>query len=193
MIKKVLDDFCKAFGLKVNLAKSKVYISPNTRSRASSLSKKLGFSLTRDFGKYLEISMLHKRKSMEQFKDVIENIQKKLSGWKAKNVSMERSATLIQSCSATIPNYNMQTQWVPQSIFDQIDKLNRNFLWGDRDEKKKIHLINQNKVCTLKSNGGLGLRNNIDNNYSLLGKLCWELKGKNNKSLWVEFMRSKCR
>lgn len=52
----------------------------------------------------------------------------------------------------------MQTMEIPVSVCDKLDKINRNFLWGDTDKKKKMHLINWNKVCKSKDNGGLGIR-----------------------------------
>ncbi|GMP90608.1 hypothetical protein CsSME_00041655 [Camellia sinensis var. sinensis] len=36
----------------------------------------------------------------------------------------------------------MQTAKPPQSICKQIGKLNRNFLWGDQEGRKKVHLVN---------------------------------------------------
>lgn len=49
--------------------------------------------------------------------------------------------TLIQAVTASIPTYAMQTAKLPSSACAQLDKLNRNFLWGDTSARKKIHLL----------------------------------------------------
>ena len=50
--------------------------------------------------------------------------------------------TLINSVTTAIPTHIMQCTLLPTKICKEIDKLNRNFLWGDFDSKKKLHLKN---------------------------------------------------
>lgn len=38
---------------------------------------------------------------------------------------------------------------------DKNDKLNRDFLWGDTENKKKVHLVKWDNVCKLKAPGGV--------------------------------------
>ena len=89
---------------------------------------------------------------------------------------MAGRGTLIKSVTSTIPSYSMQTTWLPQSTCDKIDKLNRNFLWGDTEEKKKVHLINWDTVCKSKEKDGLGLKKTRVNNLATLSKLGWNIK-----------------
>lgn len=68
LIRGILRDFCDASGQKVNLAKSKVYFSPNTNDGlATSLSQELGVNITKDLGMYLGAPLLHQRLSKDQF------------------------------------------------------------------------------------------------------------------------------
>ena len=141
MIKDVLEDLCMLSGQKISLNKSKVFFSPNvSKSHATFLSKKCGVTLTDDLGKYLGVPILHKRHSKEHFKFIIEKIQNKLNGWKAKSLSLAGRTTLVKAVTSTILNHVMQTNWLPQATCDQIDKLNRNFLWGDTLTKRKSSL-----------------------------------------------------
>lgn len=48
--------------------------------------------------------------------------------------------------------------FLPRSTFDELDKINRNFVWGESDRHKKIHLVAWNDLCKPKVIGGLGLR-----------------------------------
>lgn len=54
--------------------------------------------------------------------------------------------------------YIMHTNYLPQHICNELDRINRNFLWGDTSEKRRVHLVNWEEVCTTKEKGGLGLR-----------------------------------
>jgi ribonuclease HI len=71
-----------------------------------------------------------------------------------------------------------------------LDKLNRNFLWGDTTEKKKIHLLNWSKVCTPKANGGLGLKRAADMNQAMLAKASWRIVQK-DEGLWCKVFEKK--
>lgn len=144
----VLNDFCSLSGQTVNLSKSKMFVSPNvTRRKARHLSNFCGIALTNDLGKYLGVPLLHKRTNRSHFKHIIEKVQCKLSGWKANTLHIAGRATLIQTSSSTIPSYTMQTMKFPVNVCDKLDRLNRDFLWGDTPEKKRIHLVNWNSVC----------------------------------------------
>lgn len=56
-------------------------------------------------------------------------------------LSLAGRTTLIQTVTATIPNYAMQTMKFPAFTHGDIDKLNKNFLWGDTDNRKKVHFV----------------------------------------------------
>ncbi|XP_028094336.1 uncharacterized protein LOC114294405 [Camellia sinensis] len=125
----------------------------------------------KDLGRYLGVPLIHSRISRNIYNGTIEKIQKKLSSWKAKALSLAGRTTVIQSVSSSIPSYIMQISKLPQSICKQIDKLNRNFLWGDLERRKKVHLVNWKQVCKVKQEGALGLRRAEDQNLALLTKL----------------------
>nr|KYP65494.1 Putative ribonuclease H protein At1g65750 family [Cajanus cajan] len=84
----------------------------------------------------------------------------------------------------------MQTVHMPRSICDDVDKLSRNFLWGDRPTHRKIHTISWDKICRPKERDGLGLRSLREVNNSFMMKNCWSLITEPNK-LWVKVIRSK--
>lgn len=113
-----------------------------------------------------------------------------MSTWKSTTLAMAGRVTLVQSSSSTMPSYTMQTMDLPSSVCDRIDKINKNFLWGDTAVKRKLHLINWHTVCKHKDNGGLGIRKAKSQNLALLTKLGWKLTVKED-SLWVTFLHDK--
>ena len=65
----------------------------------------------------------------------------------------------------------MQCTNLPPKILQGIDKLNKNFIWGLIENKKKIHLIGWNKITKAKEESGLSIQAAKPKNTALLAKL----------------------
>ena len=89
-----------------------------------------GFQFTENIGNYIDIPLLNERVSKRLYGSVLEKVQQRLTGWKAKHLSLAGRCTLVQSILAGIPIYVMQTAWLPQATCDALNKLNRNFILG---------------------------------------------------------------
>ena len=70
---------------------------------------------------------------------MLERVKQKLAGWKANLLSLAGRVVLIQASTSTIPAYIMQITALPKKLIDNIDRVNRNFLWGSTEEAKKVH------------------------------------------------------
>ena len=128
-ITRVLDLFCKVSGQKINLAKSKVFLPPHVNHIVTDLVKKeLGFGISNSFGKYLGVPIVVDGRDKHAFDFLIENIQAKLAGWKARTLSLAGRCTLINSVTSAIPTHVMQCCLLPNPICKKLDKLNRDFL-----------------------------------------------------------------
>ena len=101
-----------------------------SQETSNSISAELGIPLTDDLGKYLGIPTINGRVSRNTFHFILDRIDKKLTGWKAKVLSMAGRATLVQSLISSIPYYSMQTTRLPRPVCDDIDRKSRKFLWG---------------------------------------------------------------
>uniref|UniRef100_A0A2N9HHK0 Reverse transcriptase domain-containing protein n=1 Tax=Fagus sylvatica TaxID=28930 RepID=A0A2N9HHK0_FAGSY len=100
------------------LPKSKVFFSPNVNPNLRQhLCGILGVSSTPNLGKYLGFPLRSNGRSTRDFDFVVEKVQAKLSSWKAKLLS-------------------------PAEFVSNLDKLNRDFLWGSTDDRKKMHMLN---------------------------------------------------
>ncbi|MED6143458.1 hypothetical protein PIB30_006410, partial [Stylosanthes scabra] len=77
VVMKALDMFTKASGLKVNFCKSMFQAYPLAEKECSSWF--FQYSLTRDLGRYLDVSIDHDRSSKRTVRKVIEKLQKKLT------------------------------------------------------------------------------------------------------------------
>ncbi|MCI59168.1 RNA-directed DNA polymerase (Reverse transcriptase) [Trifolium medium] len=52
----------------------------------------------------------------------------------------------------------MMSSLVPKASLDEIQRMQRNFIWGDTESKRKFHAIGWDKIAVLKWMGGLGMR-----------------------------------
>jgi hypothetical protein len=68
-------------------------------------------------------------------------------------------------------------------VDNQLDKLQRDFLWGGIGDEAKFHLVNWYMICTPLKSGGLGVYNFIQFNRALMGKWLWRC-GREREALW---------
>lgn len=78
----------------------------------------------------------------------------KLARWKAKFLSFASRAVLVKSVMSTIPNHVMQGLALPVHLYEKLDKINRDFLWGPSIEKRRMHLVGWDKLVKPKEEGG---------------------------------------
>jgi hypothetical protein len=64
------------------------------------------------------------------FQSIIDSIQIKMEGWRAKTLSQASILVLIKAVAATIPSYAMSIFLLPKSLCKRIDQLFKNFWWG---------------------------------------------------------------
>ncbi|CAN1141097.1 Putative ribonuclease H protein At1g65750 [Linum perenne] len=110
------------------------------------------------------------------------------AGWKIKTLSLAGRVTLAQSVLAAA--YVMQTSFLPIETYKEIDKRVRNFVWGSSEEGRKIRLLNWDKICSPKEDGGLGLRQARYLNLSYMTKLAF-ISFRELELLWVCVLQGK--
>ncbi|KAF7812646.1 ribonuclease H [Senna tora] len=140
---------------------------------------------------YLE-AFLTQRRSKRRYSFLVDKVQKRLSGWKAKHLSLAGKITLAKSVIDSIPIFIMQTEAIPKGVCEVVEKLNRGFLWWSDGDNRKPHLVAWNEVCKPIDDGGLGLRPLKGMNSAMLMKLGWRLIG-DKESLWARVLRAKYR
>lgn len=75
----------------------------------------------------------------------------------------------------------MQNNLLPRSVLDSLDRISRNFVWGTKLEKRKLHLVGWEKIIKPKEEGGLGLQAAKPKNLAFLAKLSWRFISKKDK------------
>lgn len=129
LLKEILDNFCRASGLKVNEAKSiflaYMGMSPQKKSSISGIA---GIQFTSDIGKYLGYTIFQRRVTKDDFNFIFDRINCRLEDWKCKLLNRVGRVTLAQSVLTAMPAYYMSQVWVPQRVCDRLDSTVNNFI-----------------------------------------------------------------
>ena len=92
---------------------------------------------------YLGIPLGASHKSPSIWNPILENIQRKLAGWKKLYLSKGGRLTLLKSTLSSLPTYFLSLFTIPSHVANKIEKIQRDFLWGE----SKVHLVGWDKVC----------------------------------------------
>ncbi|XP_050249071.1 uncharacterized protein LOC126696357 [Quercus robur] len=167
----ILELYEAASGQKVNAEKSSVFFSHNTpQERRCEVLDILGPMQDTRHGKYLGLPSIIGRSKTEVFAEVKEKVGRKLARWKGKLLSIGGKEILIKAMVQAIPTYTMSCFLISKGLCEEIERMIRNFWWGQRKEEKKIAWVSWEKICKAKSDGGLGFRNFQAFNLAMLAK-----------------------
>ena len=112
--------------------------------------------------------------------------------WKRQYISKGGRITLIRSTLSNLPIYFMSIFHLPRAVRMRLEKIQKDFLWGDGSLEQKPHLVRWPIVCDDKSKGGLRVKSLGLLNKALLGK--WSGRFANEKkALWNQVIRRKYR
>ncbi|CAL1356848.1 unnamed protein product [Linum trigynum] len=168
-----------------------MFVSPNVhRDRARRLSMRAGINLTSDLGRYLGISAINGRITKERYQQLISRIQSKLAAWKTKHLSVAARITLVNSVSSSMIIYSMFTEKLPVSVCKNIDRINRQFVWGEEEGKTHFHPVAWEHLTRPRDQGGVGIRPTRLANQAMLAKGAWKIVT-GDSTLWAKALRSK--
>lgn len=106
-------------------------------------------------GKYLGCLIISDRVNKTTFSEVVENSMLQLTKWKANSLSHVGRAVLVQANLAAKSSFMMQSFSLLGGVLQDLDKINRIFLWNKSPDCKSANLIGWDKVCQPKCFGGL--------------------------------------
>lgn len=166
-----LHNFCLCTGQKVSQEKTRDFFPKNVpRLLKKDICDVLGYNSTNDRCKYLGVPIFHKSVGLNTFNFVLDKVKQRLSNSKSRTLSFVGRVTLAKSVVQAMPTYVMQSSVIPRGTCVEIDKLCRNFIWGDEENHRTVHLLKWDKLCKPKQCGGLGLRSTRATNNAFLMK-----------------------
>lgn len=172
----VLESFCRESGQLMNRRKSVLWFSPNKPSYLKNfISSTLGMVLTSSLGSYLGVPLIHGQLRQTLYSSLLDRVRRKLATWKIKTLSRAACTVLIQSTLLAILVYLMQSALLPCSIIREVERLCRQFFWGEIGVTRKLHTIKWDTLCQPRRHGGLGLLSLRPTNLVLLAKAGWRI------------------
>lgn len=57
---------------------------------------------------------------------------------------------------------------MPVAVARRLEKMQRQFFWGDSNDKRKMHLVSWDEIRRKKDGGGLGVKRLLQQNQALL-------------------------
>ena len=108
---------------------------------------------------------------------ILEKFEWELAGRKKLYLSKGGRLTLLKSTLSNFPTYFLSLSTIPTHVANKIEKLQRDFLWGD----SKTHLLGWDKVWLPITKGGLGIRKLTTFNKALVGKWFWRFGIEENR------------
>ena len=188
-LRMVLAGFEAVTGLGVNMGKSEL-VPVGEVSNVDQLAELLCCKVGSLPMSYLGMSLGASFKASSIWNPILENIERKLAGWKKLYPSKGGRLTLLKSTLSSLPTYYLSLFTIPKHVAEGIEKLQRNFLWGGLGDGFKHHLVGWNTVCRPIANGGLGIRRVAVTNRVLLGKWMWRF-GREENHLWRQVIAAK--
>lgn len=190
-IQQIISWYCSVSGPCVNLAKSDLFCSPNIlREDQEALATSLQVNLVQAPSKYLGMNFMLRGRRIVDFQLLVDRLNSKLQGWKAKLLSQASRTTLISFVLQSVPFYVFSCFRVPETICNKMDSFSRSFWWGHELEVRKVHLLNWDEICKPKSKGGLGLKKFSLTNQALVAKQFWRINH-NPQSLIARALKAK--
>jgi hypothetical protein len=158
-VMQVLNSFCNISGQEISQDKTSILFSKNVdRGMKQKLLNISGFHVTGDFGKYLGVPLIGRAPKRRDYQYLVDQVSAKLARWKATQLCFAGRLTLAKSVMEAVPIYPMMSARIPKSCLDDIQRMQRNFIWGDTPQKKQYHVVGWDKVTVSKWLGGLGVR-----------------------------------
>lgn len=154
----ILNQFSIMSGQEVSEEKtSRIFSNNVARSVRNKLLNISKFRETQDLGKYLGVLFSGKRLRRGDYQYLLEQMSRKMASWKTNSFSFAGRNTLAKSVLEVMPIYPMMTNNLPKTCIEEIHILERNFIRGDTEIKKRHHAVRWDDISQQKKDGGLGL------------------------------------
>lgn len=122
---------------------------------------------------------------------MVDKVRKILSIWRGRFFPIVDRVTLINSVLNSIPIFILSFYKTPTKFLKEIYKIQSNFLWYDSEDRKTIHLVGLQRVCRLKEEGGIGIKNMELFNRAFFLKWNWRILVF-KEAVWYGILNHRC-
>ncbi|KAJ0533882.1 putative RNA-directed DNA polymerase [Helianthus annuus] len=188
-LKRLLRCLFLVSGLKVNDHKCHLYGVGVSEVEITRLARVLNCGIGKFPFYYLGIPVGANMKRSNFWKPIVEKFRKKLSGWKARHLSLAGRVTLAKSVLGSLPSYYLSLFPAPKGVIKQLEGIRRDFVWGKTGRSQKMRWVKWELFLKPKILGGVGVGGILDYNIAMLSKWLWRYKNEPNH-LWTSVIRA---
>jgi hypothetical protein len=188
-LKLIISAFEQLSGLKINFHKSDLFCFGDAQDEVNAYAELFGCGQGQFPMRYLGIPIHYWRLTIAKWKIIKERLQKRLSSWKGKLISLGGRLILINSVLSNMVLYMILFFLLPKRILHKLDYYRSRFFWQGDSEKKKYRLAKWSVVCSPKDRDGLCIHDLEDKNTALLGK--WLFKLLTQEGTWQTILKRK--
>jgi hypothetical protein len=147
-LKLILSAFEQLSGLKINFHKSELFCFGEAKYEVTAYANLSGCGQGQFPMRYLGIPIHYRRLTLAEWKLVEERLQKCLSSWKGKFLSLGGRLILINSVLSNMVLHMISFFLLPKGVLHKLDYYRSRFFWQGDSEKKKYRLAKWSVVCS---------------------------------------------
>ncbi|KAL7197309.1 hypothetical protein ACSBR2_019905 [Camellia fascicularis] len=189
-IKSGLEEFKNLSGLSPSPNKSHIFFSGCEQNLRDEILRVCNFSEGTLPVRYLGVPLVSTKLKAVDCDQLVERITKRIKSWTNKCLTYAGRAQLIQSVL-----FSMQVYWtslfiLPKKVIRSIESLFRAFFWSGCELKNYGAKVPWKRLCSPKSEGGLGFKSLLVWNQVAIAKHIWFLFSGGEQSMWCLWIKS---
>lgn len=97
---------------------------------------------------------------------------------------------LINYVINVVPIYTLSFYKAPKKVLKEIRSIESKFLWSGIELRKSINWVSWDRVCKIREEGGLGVKNTEIMNAALISKWKWRILVE-NEAVWRDILEAR--
>lgn len=181
-------DFESWSGLSISLEKSTIYMAGVKEAEKRSVLTNFPFAVGELPVRYLGLPLMTQVMRKQDYLPLLEKIRGKISSWTCRFLSYAGRLQLINSVLMSIANFWSAVFRLPGACIKEVEQICAAFLWSGPSLKTTSSKVAWRGICSLKCEGGLGIRDLkvVNKVYGL--KLIWRML--TGESLWGKWVKA---